>query len=61
MSIRVRRVEAGLTQVKLAQALGVTQSAVSQWDNGEATPTIANLKKIAELCDCTVDDLIKEE
>lgn len=46
---KIRRAmqEAGLSQVKLAKQLGVTQAAVSKWLLGITAPTIEMLKKIA--------------
>lgn len=56
-SIRCRQ---GISQVDLAKAIGVTGSAVSQYESGKRKPNIDTLKKIAQVLDCTVDDLIKE-
>ena len=38
---------AGLTQVQVAEAVGVAQTTVSQWESGETKPKPANLKKLA--------------
>ena len=46
--IRKYRIEAGLTQEKLAEALGVTVGAVSKWENGNNTPDIVMLGILAE-------------
>lgn len=43
------RKTAGLTQGEFAARLYVTRQAVSRWENGETTPTIDTLKKLAEL------------
>ena len=56
-SIRCRQ---GIPQVDLAKAIGVTGSAVSQYESGKRKPNIEILKKIAQVFDCTIDDLIKE-
>lgn len=45
---RQRRV-VRLSQVELAAALGVTQSTVSRWENGETTPTVENQLAIARV------------
>lgn len=47
-----------ISQVELAQEIGVTQGAVSQWETGEAKPTLENLIAIAKFFGCKVDDLI---
>lgn len=38
-----------VSQAQLADKLGVTRSAVSQWKHGQARPTPANLRDIAAL------------
>lgn len=47
-----------VSQVELAQGIGVTQSAVCQWELGAAKPTLENLIAIAKFFGCKVDDLI---
>lgn len=51
--IKQSRKEKGLTQEKLARLVGVTKSAVSQWENNQVTSIEgANLYKLAEvLCE----------
>ena len=39
------RKEKGMTQAELAQALGVTNKAVSKWETGEAMPETALLDR----------------
>ena len=51
----------GYTQIQLAQAIGVTQGAVSQWESGAVAPRSTLLPKIAELLNCTVDDLLRTD
>ena len=52
------RKRAGLTQTDVAKALGVTVSAVCQWENGLTTPTGKRLPEIAKLYGCTIDELL---
>ena len=47
-----------VSQVELAQGIGVTQGAVSHWELGAAKPTLENLIAIAKFFGCKVDDLI---
>ena len=58
MSILSARTRAGLSQAKLAEAVGVTDAAVCQWETGKQLPRAALLPKIAETLNCTVDDLL---
>lgn len=55
--IKEFRLKAGKTQEELAKAIGVTQGAVAQWENGITNPKISSLKAIAEVLGCTLDDL----
>ena len=44
-----QRVRAGLSRRKVADALGVSVSAVNMWEQGERTPKPESLVKLAEL------------
>ena len=57
-AIRMYRDKAGLTQVKLAEIIGVTQGAIAMWENGDREPDIKTLKKLSEALNCTVDELL---
>lgn len=46
--IRQAMKEAGLTQQKLADKLGITNPVVNVWVTGKRSPRYENLKKIAE-------------
>lgn len=61
MNLCAIRTKSGLTQSEVAKALNVTQSAVAMWENGRTYPRVSVLKKLADLYNCTVDDLLKEE
>lgn len=52
------RKKKGLTQEAVGNALGISQAAVALWENGSSNPTIDKLKKLAELFECSVDELI---
>lgn len=52
------RKEKGMTQAELADALGVTNKAVSKWETGEAMPETALLKPLARIFGVTVDELL---
>lgn len=55
------RKEAKITQAELAVRLGVTQSAISQWESGTTLPEVGKLVKMSQLFGCTVDDLLVKE
>ena len=46
-AIRVARTDAGLTQQQLADLVGVTKAAVSEWERGGSMPRIVHQVKIA--------------
>ncbi len=57
-SIRKLRKGAGLTQEQLAEALGVSVSAVHKWESGKATPELEMLVDIAEFFETSVDAIL---
>jgi transcriptional regulator with XRE-family HTH domain len=59
-NIKYLREIRGFTQHKLAELLGINQSTVAMWETGESMPRAALLPKIAEILNCTIDDLFKE-
>ncbi|WP_326975301.1 helix-turn-helix domain-containing protein [Caproicibacter sp. BJN0012] len=52
------REEAGLSQQKLAEALGLSQQSIHSYENGAYEPDISTLKMIADFFDTSVDYLI---
>lgn len=59
-TISDRRKRQGLTQEELAKKMGVSQVAVSKWESGVTRPNTSLLVKLAEVLECTVDELLKE-
>ena len=57
--IRLRR-DNGLSQLKVAEELGVSRQAVSRWEVGAALPSTENLKRLAELYKVSIDELLME-
>lgn len=57
-AIKSQRIKAGFTQIDLAKAVGVTQGAVAQWEAHITSPNIRLLPKLAEILNCTTDELL---
>ena len=56
--LRDLRVERGLKQSVLAEALGTTQRRVSYWETGKVEPDLLSLCKIAEFFSVSLDYLV---
>lgn len=52
------RKQHNMTQLELAEQMGVTDKAVSKWERNLSCPDIASLPKLAELFGVSVDDLV---
>ena len=57
--IKKLRQARGLTQVELAEAIGVSQVTVSDWERRGIMPKADKLPKIAEVLGCSIDELYK--
>ena len=56
--IRGKRLEKGLTQEQLAQAIQISPQSVSKWERGDGYPDITLLPRIANFFQISVDELI---
>ena len=59
--ISLLRKSANLTQMELANRLGISFQAVSNWERGISMPDISNLGLLAEILGVTVDELIGDK
>jgi transcriptional regulator with XRE-family HTH domain len=59
--IRAARRAAGLTQKQLAEELGVEPITVSRWERDVTSPSLPRLRRIAELTETTVSDLVRTQ
>lgn len=63
--IRAARLAAGFTQDKVAQKLGITRGAITQWeakdDEKATTPGMDSLRKFAEVCEVPFTWLIDDQ
>ena len=59
--IALRRKAAGLTQNQLAEKLGITDRAVSKWENGRSLPDSSIMLELCGILGVTVNDLLSGE
>ena len=59
--IKKYREEKKMTQVEVAEVLGVKPATISKYEAGTLEPNIESLKKLAELFEVSVDELLKED
>ena len=52
------RRQAGLSQAELGEKVGLTNKAVSKWENGQAKPGLDVVHKLADVLSVSVDDLL---
>lgn len=54
-----KRKRAGLSQSQVARLLGVSDKAVSKWENGKAKPSTETMRKLATLFRVPIDELLQ--
>ena len=55
------RKQRGMTQLELAEQMGVTDKAVSKWERGLSCPDINSIPKLAEILGVSVEDLMQSK
>ena len=58
MLIRMLRQRRQMTQLQLAERIGVSDKAVSKWERGLSCPDLVLLDELAELLDTSIDRLL---
>ena len=56
--IKKARIEKGYTQVELGDLLGVSNKAVSRWENGDSFPDIGVLENLSEILGVKIQDIV---
>ena len=59
--MRLRREELQLSRASLAEMLGVSPSAISNYENGKNVPDIFKMWELADIFDITIDELVGRE
>lgn len=55
------RKEKKLTQKELAEKLGITDRAISKWENGKSMPDLSLLKPLCDILEITINELLSGE
>lgn len=55
------RQQRNMTQEQLAMLLGVSRQSVAKWEAGQSTPEVDKLMRMADLFECSLDELVSED
>lgn len=61
IQIKAYRTKLGQTQAELASACNVKQNTVSAWETGRSEPDFESLKKMADIFNCSLDELLGQK
>ena len=56
--LRKRRIQAGRTQQWMADRLSIHRTTYTKYERGQVEPSLATLCRLADVLDCTTDDLL---
>lgn len=59
--ISLKRKEKNITQSNLAEMLGITDRAISKWENGMCMPDSGTIPKLCKILNITIQDLFSGE
>ena len=59
--IKHYRKQAGLSQEKMAEKIGVSRQAITKWENGQSVPDLNRILEMARIFGVTTDYLLKDE
>ena len=59
-NLKELRIKKGLSQEQLAKQLNISSVGICQYELGKRSPNVEMLKKLAQVLDCTIDDLLKD-
>lgn len=59
--IKTQRTELNMTQKDLAEKIGCTDKAISRWETGKGMPDVSYMKKLCEILEISVDELLSGE
>ncbi|MBL1229344.1 helix-turn-helix transcriptional regulator [Enterococcus sp. BWB1-3] len=51
----------GISQIELAEKMGVTQQCISSWQTGRTFPKPYQMKQLSEILEVSIEELFYEE
>ena len=57
-NLRSARIEVNMTQKQVAAKLNVVESCYANWEQGRTEPNIAMLRKLCNIFDISLDELV---
>lgn len=57
LSLKALRTNAGLRQIDLAVAVGVSKKTIGAWESGKSMPTPSKIDAICATLNCSYDDI----
>ena len=61
LKLKELRKEKGLSQIQIANAIGVKYYTIGKWERGDFEPDITNLTALANYFECSIDYLVGRE
>ena len=58
--LKIERQLAGMTQKELAEAIGVKQQQLSQWECDKVEPTLSNIVALLKALHISLEDLVED-
>ena len=58
--LKLERQLSGMTQKELAEAIGVKQQQLSQWECDKVEPTLSNIVALLKALHISLDDLVED-
>lgn len=57
--LKAARLQSGMTQEKVAEAIGVSRQSISNWENDKTYPDVINIIALSDLYQVSLDHLLK--
>lgn len=57
MTLKLKRIEARLTQQELAEKVGINKRTICAWESNIDPANVGKLKRVADVLGCTLDEL----